>query len=129
MKLVFPAESTIVLDIAANKDLPDAEKVKATIKWPTVKENGDIPKLVFEDFPAPTEENPNATKSRATNKSLQDFADAVLRRQVKKIDNLEGVATGEDLANLPEDAAAEIIWAIVVAYRAGPNAVIEKKKD
>jgi hypothetical protein len=129
MKLAFPSESTIVLDIGANKDLPDAEKVKATIKWPTVKENGDIPKLVYEDVPAPTGENPLATRSRATHKSLQYFADAVLRRQVTKIENLEGIATGEDLANQPEDAAAEIVWAIVVAFRAGPGAVIEKKKD
>lgn len=145
---VFPRESRIILDFEANKELPEAERVVATIRWPTQAESGDLPEMEFEEVPAPPEdpskqETPQETPDteekvqaprrtrHATKKSLHVFSDAVMRRQVVKIENLEGISTGAELADLPAggDLLDEIFWSIIIAYRAGPGAVIEKKKD
>jgi hypothetical protein len=47
---------------------------------------------------------------------------------VPKIGNLEGVEKGVDLLAQPKDNVAEIVWAIIIAFRAGPGAILEKKK-
>lgn len=125
----FPRESVIILDFPENMAQPEEKRVWIKIKWPTNAEEGRIPDLVFEDVPAPTEENPEATTRRATKKSLYMFADAMMRNHVTEIGNLEDVTTGAALADLPADAAPEVFWASVIAFRAGPGAVLEKKKD
>lgn len=129
MKLSFPAESVVTLDFEANNALPESERVRVTIKWPTVKEDGLLPALEFVDHPRPTKDDPDAKISIATDKSLAEFADYVLRHHVKTVENLDGVASGADLADLPIASAGEVVWATVIAFRAGPGCVLAKKKD
>ncbi len=128
VKLPFPRQSDVILNISANADLPEHERVYATILWPTLEEAQALPELVYVDRPYPTQENPNGTAKFATDESLVRFAAHVLVHHVPKIGNLEGVEKGVDLLAQPKDNVAEIVWAIIIAFRAGPGAILEKKK-
>ncbi len=130
VKLIpFPKQSVVILDITANKGLPDDQKATATIVWPTYEEDARLPELVYETKLRPTEENPNATVRLATDESLGKFGAHILRHHISAIANIEGIEKGEDLLSQPKDAVEEIILAIIIAFRAGPNALLEKKKD
>lgn len=129
MKVPFERETVFFPDWRGNMTLPEEERVRVTISWPTVLESSKLPDLKFETEPDPTDEDPKRTVTRATSESLSRFADAVLRQRVPKIENLEGISTGAELADAPEDIFAGLIWDIVVKYRAGQGALIEKKKD
>jgi hypothetical protein len=128
VKLIpFPDQSVVVLGIEANKNLPDAEKAMATITWPTYEEDAKLPELVYETKIRPTKDDPNATARLATDESLGRFGAHILRHHVPELRNIEGVSRGEDLLSRPKDAVEEIILAIIIAFRAGPNALLEKK--
>ena len=129
MKVPFERETTYITDWRGNMDLPEAERIKITISWPTVLESSRLPDLDFVQEPDPTEEDPQRTVTRATSESLSCFADAVLKQRVPRIENLEGIATGADLAAAPEEVFAGLIWDIIVHFRAGQGAILEKKKD
>lgn len=129
MKIPFEKESSYAPDFRGNLQLPEAERILVTISWPSVLEGSRLPELEFETVPAPTEKEPDKTVSRATNKSLTAFADAVLRERIPRIKNLEGITSGAQLADAPEEVFAGLVWDIVLKYRAGPGAIIEKKKD
>jgi len=129
MKVPFERETVFSPDWRGNMTLPEEERIRVTISWPTVIESSKLPDLKFETEPDPTDEDPKRTVTRATSESLSRFADAVLRQRVPKIENLEGITSGAELADAPEDIFAGLIWDIVVKYRAGQGALIEKKKD
>lgn len=129
MKIPFERESTYITDWRGNMNLPEAERIKVTISWPTVLESSKLPELDFVQEPDPTADDPKRTVTRVTSESLARFADAVLTQRVPRIENLEGIATGADLAVAPEEVFAGLIWDIVVRYRAGQGALREKKKD
>jgi len=129
MKVPFERETVFSPDWRGNMTLPEEERIRVTISWPTVLESSKLPDLKFETEPDPTDEDPKRTVTRATSESLSRFADAVLRQRVPKIENLEGITSGAELADAPEDIFAGLIWDIVVKYRAGQGALIEKKKD
>lgn len=129
MKVPFERETVFSPDWRGNMTLPEEERIRVTISWPTVLESSKLPDLKFETEPDPTDEDPKRTVTRATSESLSRFADAVLQQRVPKIENLEGITSGAELADAPEDIFAGLIWDIVVKYRAGQGALIEKKKD
>jgi len=129
VKIPFEKETSYAPNFRGNLELPKTERVLVTISWPSVLEGSRLPELEFETVSAPTETEPDRTVSRATNKSLAAFADAVLRERVPRIENLEGITSGEQLADAPEEIFADLVWDIVLTYRAGPGALIEKKKD
>lgn len=129
MKVPFEKETTYAPEWRGNLELPEEERVLVTISWPSVREGSLLPELKFEEIPAPTEEEPDRKVSRATNESLSAFADAVLRQRIPRIAHLEGISSGAQLADAPEEIFAELIWDIIIKYRAGPSALIEKKKD
>lgn len=129
MKVPFEKETTYAPEWRGNLELPEAERVLVTISWPSVREGSLLPDLVYEDVPAPTEDEPDRKVSRATNESLSSFADAVLRQRIPRIEHLDGITSGSQLADVPEETFGGLIWDIILKYRAGPGALIEKKKD
>ena len=129
MKVPFEKETTYAPEWRGNLELPEAERVLVTISWPSVLEGSVLPELEFEEVPAPTGKEPERKVSRATNESLSEFADAVLRQRIPRIEHLDGISSGSQLADAPEENFAGLIWDIILKYRAGPGALIEKKKD